>query len=140
MEKFNDFERDIDFAFWKNICESHGELRHFRRGECFVHSGEELKFCGWIKTGGFKHTLTDSEGNHKVVGLVFRNAVLANYSATMFNRPITTDIIALEDSDVMVVPTKQIRIYIENNPELHLRLVQSLFLQAHQTILNSYYY
>ena len=99
MEKFNDFERDIDFAFWKNICESHGELRHFRRGECFVHSGEELKFCGWIKTGGFKHTLTDSEGNHKVVGLVFRNAVLANYSATMFNRPITTDIIALEDSD-----------------------------------------
>ncbi len=140
MEKFNDFERDIDFAFWINICESHGELRHFRRGECFVHSGEELKFCGWIKTGGFKHTLTDSEGNHKVVGLVFRNAVLANYSATMFNRPITTDIIALEDSDVMVVPTKQIRIYIENNPELHLRLVQSLFLQAHQTILNSYYY
>ena len=51
-----------------------------------------------------------------------------------------TSIIALEDSDVMVVPTKQIRIYIENNPELHLRLVQSLFLQAHQTILNSYYY
>ena len=140
MEKFNAFERDIDFAFWKEICESQGELRHYRRGEYFVHSGESLKHCGWIQSGGFKHALTDSEGNLKTVGFVFRNAVLANYSVIMSGDPMPTDIIALEDSDVMVVPTKIIREYLECNPELHLCLVQSLFCHAHRAILNGYYY
>ena len=140
MEKFNAFEQDIDFAFWKEICESQGELRHFRRGEYFVYSGENLKHCGWIQSGGFKHTLADSEGNLKTVGFVFKNAVLANYSAIMQGRSMANDIVALEDSDVMVVSTKLIREYIKGNPELHLCLVQSLFCQAHRTILNGYYY
>ena len=51
-----------------------------------------------------------------------------------------TAIIALEDSDVMVVPTKVIWEYLECNPELNLRFVQSLFSQAYRTILDSYYY
>lgn len=140
MEKFNAFERDIDFAFWKEICENQGELRHYRRGEYFEHSGENLKNCGWIKSGEFKHALTDSEGNLKTVGFVFRNAVLANYSVIMSGDPMPTSIIALEDSDVMVVPTKVIREYLICNSELNLRFVQSLFSQAYGTILDGYYY
>ncbi|WP_290379098.1 Crp/Fnr family transcriptional regulator [Duncaniella muris] len=140
MEKFNAFERDIDFAFWKEICEGRGELRHYRRGEYFVHSGESLKQCGWILNGGFKHALTDSEGCLKTVGFVFRNAVLANYSVIMSGDSMPTSIIALEDSDVMIVPTKYIREYLERNPELNMRFVQSLFSQAYATILDGYYY
>lgn len=140
MEKFNAFERDIDFAFWKEICESQGELRHYRRGEYFVHSGENLKHCGWIQSGGFKHALTDCEGNLKTVGFVFKNAVLANYSVIMSGNPMPTAIISLEDSDVRVVPTKIIREYLECNPEHNRRFVHSLFLQAYGTILDSYYY
>ena len=51
-----------------------------------------------------------------------------------------TAIIALEDSDVMVVPTKFIREYLERNTELNMRFVQSLFSQAYGTILDGYYY
>lgn len=51
-----------------------------------------------------------------------------------------TAIIALEDSDVMIVPTKFIREYLESNPEFNLRFVQSLFSQAYGIILNGYYY
>lgn len=51
-----------------------------------------------------------------------------------------TSIIALEDSDVMVVPTKVIREYLICNSELNLRFVQSLFSQAYGTILDGYYY
>ena len=140
MEKFNAFERDIDFAFWQEICESHGELRHYRRGEYFVNSGDGLKYCGWIRNGGFKHALSDCDGCLKTVGFVFSNAVLANYSAIMSGGPMPTAIIALEDSDVMVVPTKVIREYLESNPEFNLRFVQSLFSQAYGIILNGYYY
>ncbi len=140
MEKFNAFERDIDFAFWKEICESQGELRHYRRGEYFVHSGENLKLCGWIRSGGFKHALSDCGGCLKTVGFVFKNAVLANYSAIVSGGSMPTSIIALEDSDVMVVPTKFIREYLESDPEINLRFVQSLFSQAYDTILNGYYH
>lgn len=82
-----------------------------------------MKNCGWIKSGEFKHALTDSEGNLKTVGFVFRNAVLANYSVIMSGDPMPTSIIALEDSDVMVVPTKVIREYLICNSELNLRFV-----------------
>lgn len=139
MEKFNAFERDIDFAFWQEICESQGNLRHYRRGEYFVDSGESLRHCGWIKSGGFKHALAGSDGGMKTVGFVFKSAVLANYSAIMSGNPMPTAIIALEDSDVIIVPTKFIREYLECNPEFHLRFVQSLFNQAYRTILNGYY-
>ncbi|MFG6392135.1 MAG: Crp/Fnr family transcriptional regulator [Candidatus Amulumruptor sp.] len=140
MEKFNDFERDVDFSFWREICENHGELRHYRRGEYFAHCGNLLKCCGWITKGGFKHTLIDSDGNRKTVGFVFENAVLANYCSTLYDRSMPTDIIALEDSDVLVVPVRLIRQHIEGNPSLHLHIVRSLFDQAHQTILNGYRY
>lgn len=40
MAQFNAFEDAIDFSFWRKLCEEHGELRHFRRGEYFVRTGE----------------------------------------------------------------------------------------------------
>lgn len=123
MEKFNAFERDIDFAFWQEICESHGELRHYRRGEYFVNSGDGLKYCGWIRNGGFKHALSDCDGCLKTVGFVFSNAVLANYSAIMSGGPMPTAIIALEDSDVIIlelVPLGEIASYLNiSRRQLH---------------------
>lgn len=136
--KLNQFEHTIDFSFWQNICESHGNLRHYRRGEYFAHAGEPLKLCGWIKTGGFKHTLVDCNGDIKTVGFVFKNSILANYTSSMLNRPMPTDIIALRDSDVFVAPTQLIRQHLDNNPSLNLHIVQELFDQAYRTILDNY--
>ena len=60
MAQFNKFENAIDFSFWKDICEMHGKLLHYRRGDCFVHSGEVLRNVGWIVSGAFKHSLIDN--------------------------------------------------------------------------------
>lgn len=40
MVKINDFERQVDFSFWQDICERHGTLRRYRRGEYFVYEGK----------------------------------------------------------------------------------------------------
>ena len=140
MARFNPFEDAVDFSFWKEICEQHGILRYFKRGEYFVHSGEVLKHVGWIATGSFKHALIDNAGNHKAVGFVFEGAVLANYISAMLGKIMPTDIIALEDSEVFVVPVEMMRDHFAYDPTLNIRFVQALFDQAYNHILNDYRY
>lgn len=69
--RFNIFEEALDFSFCRELCEKHGTMRHFRRGEYFARMGEVLSKSGWIVSGGFKHSLIDNSGNAKTVGFVF---------------------------------------------------------------------
>ncbi len=136
--QFNAFEEAIDFSFWKELCEKHGKLRHFRRGEYFARTGEVLKSAGWIVSGGFKHSLIDNDGNAKTVGFVFEGSVLANYISSMHGKKIPTDIIALMDSDVLVIPASLIRERLMFDPTLYIKFLDALFEQAYDQTLNSY--
>ena len=99
MAQFNAFEEAIDFSFWKELCEKHGELHHYRRGEYFAYTGEAVK-----RVGG----------------------------------KIPRDTIALEDSDVLVIPTSMIRERLMSDPTLHIRFLDALFEQAYGHVLNDY--
>lgn len=138
MAQSNAFEEALDFSFWREICEEHGELRHYRRGECFVRMGEVLKNVGWIVKGGFKHSLIDNDGNRKTVGFVFEGSVLANYISATHGKPMPTDIIALEDSEVLVAPASMIRERLMYDPTLYIRFLDVLFAQAYEQVLNDY--
>lgn len=136
--QFNAFEEAIDFSFWRELCEKHGKLRHFKRGEYFAHTGEVVRNAGWIVKGGFKHSLTDNSGNAKTVGFVFEGSVLANYISSMHGKKIPTDIIALEDSDVLVMPASIIRERLMFDPTLYIKFLDALFEQAYEHVLNDY--
>lgn len=138
MAQFNAFEEALDFSFWKEICEEHGTLRRFRRGEYFVRVGEVMRKVGWIVSGGFKHSLIDNSGKEKAVGFVFEGSILANYLSAMTHQKMPTDIIALEDSVVLIVSASLIREKFTSNPKLHIDFVESLFDQAYSHILNDY--
>lgn len=138
MAQFNPFEDAIDFSFWKEICEEHGTLRHYSRGDYFVHAGNVLKEVGWIVSGGFKHSLVDSSGNLKAVGFVFEGSILANYLSTSKGLKMPTDIIALEDSEVLVTPVEMMRNRLAYDPTLNIKFAQALFEQAYTFILNDY--
>lgn len=138
MAQFNAFEKALDFSFWREICEKHGELHRYRRGEYFIHTGEVLKNVGWIEKGGFKHSLIDNDGNRKTVGFVFEESVLANYISATHGKPMPTDIIALEDSEVMVVPAQIIRERLMGDPTLYIKFLDALFEQAYGHVLNDY--
>lgn len=140
MAHFNAFEEAVDFSFWRQICEEYGTLRHYKRGEYFAHSFEVLKRVGWIISGGFKHTLIAHDGNTKAVGFVFGKSVLANYLSAMLGKPLPTDIIAIDDSDVLVLPAEMIRTRLICDPTLNIRFAQALFEQAYNHILDTYGY
>ncbi len=138
MAPFNPFENAIDFSFWREICEEQGKLKKYRRGEFFVHSGSVMKYAGWIIKGGFKHALLDNAGNEKAVGFVFEQSILANYLSCVLGRIMPTDIIALEDSEVLVVPSELIKDRLIYDPTLNIHFAQALFEQAYEHILNDY--
>ena len=136
--RFNIFEEALDFSFWRELCETHGTMRHFRRGEYFARAGEILRNAGWIVSGGFKHSLIDNSGNAKTVGFVFEGSVLANYISSMHGKKMPTDIIALEDSDVLVISASLIRERLMLDPTLYLKFMDALFEQAYEQVLNNY--
>lgn len=138
MAQFNAFENALDFSFWRQLCEKHDILRHFRRGEYFARMGEVLRNAGWIVSGGFKHSLIDNSGNAKTVGFVFDGSILANYVSSMHGKKIPTDIIALEDSDVLVIPSSLIRERLMFDPTLYIKFLDALFEQAYEQVLNNY--
>lgn len=138
MAQFNAFEKDIDFSFWREICEEHGERVRFGRGDFFVRAGEVMRKVGWIVEGAFKHSLADNTGKAKSVGFVFENSILANYMSVMLGQKTPADIIALEESEVLVAPAAMMRERLVNDPTLNLRFAQSLFAQAYDQVLNVY--
>ena len=136
--RFNIFEEALDFSFWRELCEKHGTMRHFRRGEYFARTGEVLRNAGWIVSGGFKHSLIDNSGNAKTVGFVFEGSVLSNYISSMHGKKMPTDIIALEDSDVLVISASLIRERLMFDPTLYIKFMDALFEQAYGQVLNNY--
>lgn len=138
MPQFNTFEEAIDFSFWRDTCEKYGTLTRFSRGDYFAHAGKTLQWVGWIVSGGFKHSLIDSAGNLKAVGFVFEGTVLANYLSAIVGKIMPTDIIALEDSEVLTVPIETMKKRLVYDHNLNLGFVQALFEQAYEHILNDY--
>lgn len=138
MAQFNAFEEAIDFSFWRELCETYGELRRYRRGEYFVRAGEVLRKVGWIVSGGFRHSLIDNSGNAKTVGFVFEGSVLANYLSAMHSTEMPTDIVAFEDSNVYVIPSSMIRERLLCDPTLYISFLDALFVQAYGHVFNNY--
>ena len=141
MNKFNAFEQQVDFSFFKTLIEKNNpKLVPFKKGEYFACEGEVMESVGWIVSGGFKHCLTTGKGEIRTVGFVFEESPIANYLSICFQSPLTTDIIAIEDSMVLTIDSKVIFSYLMDHPELNLKLSQSLFAQAYLHSLNNYRY
>ena len=62
------------------------------------------------------------------------------YISAMHGKKMPTDIIALEESDVLVIPASMIRERLMSDPTLHIRFSDALFEQAYEHVLNDYRY
>lgn len=36
----------MDFTFWERICRDEGEIRLYRKGECFAQAGDRIREIG----------------------------------------------------------------------------------------------
>ena len=124
-----------DFSLCMEMFEKFGERRLIGRGEYFARSGEVMEYAGWIVSGGFKYSLTSSDGNNRVIGFSPGDSLLIYYESVMHTTKMRTDIIALEDSGVIVIPAKILREKLNLNHELNMNLMMGLFEQLYDQFL-----
>ena len=125
-----------DFSFCKEMFEKFGERRLIGRGEYLARSGEVMEYAGWIVSGGFKYSLMSSDGNDKVIGFSLDDSLLTDYESVMHSTKIRTDIIALENSEVIVIPAKIMREKLNLDHELNMNLMMGLFEQLYDQFLD----
>ena len=135
MVKTNCKENAVDFSLCKEIFEKLGERRLFGRGEYFAPSGEVMEYAGWIVSGGFKYSLTSSDGNNRVIGFSLDDSLLIDYESVMHSAKMRTDVIALVDSEVIVIPAKIMREKLNSDHELTMNLMMGLFEQLYDQFL-----
>ena len=111
------------------------EWRLFSRGEYFVRSGEVIEYAGWIVSGSFKYSLTSSDGNNTVISFSLDDFLLIGYESVMHSTKMRTDIIALEDSEVIIIPAKIMREKLNRDHELNMNLMRGLLEQLYDHFL-----
>ena len=65
-------------------------------------------------------------GNDKVIGFSLDDSLLIDYESEMHSTRMRTDIIALEDSEVIVIPAKIFRERLNEDHELNMYLMLGL--------------
>ena len=128
-------ESPVDFSLCKDMFEKLGERRLIGRGEYFARSGEVMEYAGWIVSGGFKYSLMSSDGNNRVIGFSLVDSLLIDYESVMHSTKMRTAIIALEDSEVIVIPAKIMRERMNIDHELNMNLMMGLFQQLYNHFL-----
>ncbi len=56
----------------------------------------------------------------------------------MYSKEMQTDLIALEDSEVLVIPARQIGDILRSDPDLNSHLISTLFEQLYEQFLDFY--
>ena len=131
----NNTVKPVDFSLCKEIFEKFGERRLIGRGEYFARSGEVMEYAGWIVSGGFKYSLMSSDGDNRVIGFSLDDSLLIDYESVMHFTKMRTDIIALEDSEVIVIPAKILREKLNRDHKLNINLMMGLFEQLYDHFL-----
>lgn len=138
MANFNSYLDNVDLNFWRELCAKGGKLHSYRKGEYFLHQGENTRYWGFIKKGYFKYSVIDSEGNIHITGFAFCNTPIGDYSSLMAKTPVLTDIIAAMDSEVYVCDRNMLDGLFKKDPKLHNAISDGLFLQTYERFLNIY--
>ena len=76
-----------------------------------------------------------SDGNNRVIGFSLDDSLLIDYESVMHSTKMRTDIIALEDSEVIVIPAKIMRERLNSDHELNMNLIMGLFEQLYDQFL-----
>jgi CRP/FNR family transcriptional regulator len=98
--------------------------RNIRHGSSLFSAGSPLTALYVVRTGTFKTVAISREGQPKITGFYLPGDVLGLHALSA--RAYLFDAIALEDSEVCVLPIRQLEHVLDSVPELQRELVRTL--------------
>lgn len=138
MASFNHYIDKIDMRFWRRLCQEEGRLRHYAKGDFFLRAGEVARHFGFIESGCFKYTVTDSAGEEHISGFAPRNNLAGDFYSAVRQAPALNNLEATADSAVWVIDTLTVRQYLDAHPAVKQAFAEDMFRMAHERYLNLY--
>lgn len=106
--QFNSYIDHIDTGFWRDLCQSHGDLRHYEKGAEFITAGEVGMYFGYVKSGALKYVCYSSDGAPHVVGLEFAGHFVCDFPGSLYREKSRCSIIATVPCEIYCVPTAEV--------------------------------
>lgn len=125
MQDFNRYTSQVDLSPVIDFTLQTGTEKHYRKGDWFVRQGDLSRTIGFVATGSFRYSCTDSAGEVKTVGYTFEKSFVGNYPALLQQVSSSIDIQALCDCTVYECTYHQLTYFFEQNAE-HLRWKQRI--------------
>lgn len=104
MAQFNSYIDNIDTDFWRDLCLSRGELRHYGKNKEFLTAGTIGRYIGYIKSGALKYVCFSSDGTPHVTGLVFSGHFVCDFHGSLYREKSRCSIIATVSCEIYCVP------------------------------------
>lgn len=101
--QFNSYIDNIDTDYWRDLCMSRGELRHYNRGEEFITAGTVGRYIGYIQSGALKYECYSADGSAHVVGLEFAGHFVCDFPGSLYRQKSRCSIVATVPCDIYCV-------------------------------------
>lgn len=93
---------------WR-LLDKFGKFKTIKKGQSFLSSGKIARYSAFVISGQFAFTISDDEGNEKIIKFGLANDFLANCESFYQRAPSVINIVALEDSVVCRINIKQLQ-------------------------------
>lgn len=141
MDKFNGYNKQLDFSELESYFLQEGVLKTFRKKEYFACQNEKTKHIGLVKTGAFRLTRIDDNGNQWIIGYAFEGEFLSDYPALTNQTSSSIDIQAISNSSVYMLTSNEINEFWEmnmNTQRLGRQIAEMMFAEIYQRLINFY--
>ncbi|MEJ2047358.1 MAG: acetate/propionate family kinase [Dehalococcoidia bacterium] len=92
-----------------------GDLKTFSPGDTIIEFGQPGRFLGIVLEGEAEAVITDKSGNRQRLGTVRPGDFLGEMSL-LTGEPTSADVIALEECQLLLIPTEVFTTFIAANP------------------------
>lgn len=141
MDKFNGYNKELDFSKLENFFIERGILKSFGKKEYFVRQNEKTKYIGFVKSGIFRLTRIDIYGNEWIIGYAFENEFLSDYPALIKQTEASINIQASESSEVYILVLNELEEFWERSMDtqrLGRQIAETMFTEIYQRLINFY--
>lgn len=131
--QFNSYIDNIDTDFWKHLCKSRGQLRHYDKGEEFIAAGDVGRYIGYVESGALKYVCFSPDGTSHVVGLEFAGHFVCDFPGSLYRQKSRCSIIATVPCEIHCISSMEVSELMKTDEKV-LRIVETSTREVFYTV------
>ncbi len=141
MDKFNGYNKQLDFSDLENLFIEKGILKEFKKKEYFVRQNDKTHHIGFVKSGIFRLARIDANANEWIIGYAFEGEFLSDYPAMVQQTNSLIDIQAATNSEVYMLTSQELNDFWETSMDtqrLGRQIAEMMFEEIYKRLIHFY--